>query len=233
MDLKAKTIVITGGFGVLGAAVAECASSAGARPVLVDFAAKASAGQAPRLSPDALLLGGVDLTDAAMAGKAMAAAAEQSGRIDVLLNIAGGFSWQTLEDGGIEPWDRLYALNVKTAATATRAALPWLLKSDGAAIVNVGANAATKAGMGMGAYAASKAAVAKLTESLAEELKGRVRVNAVLPSIIDTPQNRADMPEADPSAWVAPADLAEVMLFLASDQARAVTGALVPVTGRV
>lgn len=234
MDLKARTIVITGGFGVLGAAAAEAASAAGARPVLVDFAARASGAQAPRLAADALLLGGVDLTDPGKAEQAMAAAAETTGRIDALLNIAGGFSWQTLQDGGIDPWDRLYAMNVKTAAVASRAALPWLLKADGrGAIVNVGAAAALKSGMGMGAYAASKAGVARLTESLAEEMKGRVRVNAVLPSIIDTPQNRKDMPDADPATWVAPGDLAAVMLFLASDAARAVTGALVPVTGLV
>ena len=235
MDLKDKTIVITGGFGVLGAAAAEAASAKGARPVLVDFAARASAGQAPRLAANAVLLGGVDLTEPRMAEEAMAAAAAETGRIDALLNIAGGFVWQTLEEGAPEAWDRLYAMNVKTAANASRAALPWLLAAGGrGAIVNVGANGAVKAGAGMGAYAASKAGVAKLTESLAEELKGRgVRVNAVLPSILDTPQNRADMPDADPGAWVAPADLAAVMLFLASDQARAVTGALVPVTGLV
>lgn len=233
MDLKDKTIVITGGFGVLGAAAAEAASALGARPVLVDFAARASSGQAPRLAPDTVLLGGVDLTDPRMAEEAMAAAAAGAGRIDALLNIAGGFAWQTVEEGDPAVWDRLYAMNVRTALNASRAALPWLLAAGSAAIVNVGANAAARAGAGMGAYAASKAGVAKLTESMAEELKGRVRVNAVLPSILDTPQNRSDMPDADPAQWVAPADLAAVMLFLASDRSRAVTGALVPVTGLV
>src|SRR5690606_38004069 len=119
-----------------------------------------------------------------------------------------------------------------TAVNACKAALPQLLESKGA-IVSVGANGAVKAAAGMGAYAASKAGVHRLTESLADELKGRVRVNAVLPSIIDTAANRADMPEADFSAWVRPEELARVMLFLASDEASAVTGALVPVTGRV
>ncbi|MDB5448342.1 MAG: short-chain dehydrogenase/reductase, partial [Phenylobacterium sp.] len=101
-------------------------------------------------------------------------------------------------------------------------------------IVNVGANGAVKAGAGMGAYAASKAGVHRLTEALAEELKADgVTVNAVLPSILDTPTNRADMPGADFDAWVKPEDLAAVILFLASEPARAMTGALVPVTGRV
>jgi len=110
--------------------------------------------------------------------------------------------------------------------------LPALIESSGA-IVNVGAVSALKAGAGMGAYAASKAGVHKLTESMAQELKGRVRVNAVLPSIIDTPANRKDMPDADFKTWVRADDLANVMLFLASDDARAVTGALLPVAGEV
>jgi len=122
---------------------------------------------------------------------------------------------------------------VKTAANASRAALKLLRASPAGRIVNIGAAGAVKAAAGMGAYAAAKAGVHRLTESLAEELKADgVTVNAVLPSIIDTPANRADMPDADFSAWVAPADLAEVILFLASPAARALTGALIPVTGR-
>jgi NAD(P)-dependent dehydrogenase (short-subunit alcohol dehydrogenase family) len=163
----------------------------------------------------------------------MGEAKAKTGRLDALLNIAGGFRWQTLEDGDLGVWDALYAINVKTAATACKAALPHLVASGDGAIVNVGAAGALKAAAGMGAYAASKGGVMRLTESLAEELKGRVRVNAVLPSIIDTPANRKDMADADVSKWVAPDDLAEVMLFLASPSAKAVTGALVPVTGGV
>jgi NAD(P)-dependent dehydrogenase (short-subunit alcohol dehydrogenase family) len=162
----------------------------------------------------------------------MTRARESAGRIDALLNIAGGFVWSKLEDSDDATWARMHALNLKTAVHASRAALPHLIESGGA-IVNVGAFGALKAGAGFGAYAASKAGVHKLTESLAEELKGKVRVNAVLPSIIDTEQNRRDMPKADPSKWVRAGDLAKVMLFLASDDARAVTGALVPVTGEM
>lgn len=125
-------------------------------------------------------------------------------------------------------------MNVLTATNASRSAIPHLKRSASGRIVNVGANGALKASMGMGAYAASKAGVHKLTEALAEELKADgVTVNAVLPSIIDTPTNRADMPNADFSAWVTPADLAAAILFLASEEARAVTGALLPVTGRI
>jgi NAD(P)-dependent dehydrogenase (short-subunit alcohol dehydrogenase family) len=129
-------------------------------------------------------------------------------------------------------WDLLYNLNLKTAANMCHAALGALTKSGGR-IVNIGANAAIKAAGGMGPYTASKAGVHRLTEALAEELKGKVAVNAVLPSIIDTPQNRADMPNVDPSIWVTPAQLASVIVFLSSSEAGAVTGALVPVTGKV
>jgi NAD(P)-dependent dehydrogenase (short-subunit alcohol dehydrogenase family) len=128
----------------------------------------------------------------------------------------------------------MFAMNLKTAVHASKAAIPHLLASGAGRIVNVGAASAIKAGVGFGPYAASKGAVHRLTESLAEELKNRgVTVNAVLPSIIDTPANRADMPGASFDHWVAPADLAAVILFLVSDEARAVTGALIPVTGGV
>jgi NAD(P)-dependent dehydrogenase (short-subunit alcohol dehydrogenase family) len=128
----------------------------------------------------------------------------------------------------------LMRMNVQTTANAIRAALAALMQSRAGRIVNVGALAAEKAAAGMGPYSASKAAVLRLTEALAEELKdSTVTVNAVLPSIIDTAQNRADMPKADFSRWVSPSDLAEVMLFLASEKARAITGALIAVRGRV
>lgn len=227
--MQGKTVVVTGAGGSLGAVVALAAHRRGAYVAAIDVAAV----QAPASVGERwLALGNVNLMDFEAARTAMEQVNTKAGSIDALLNIAGGFRWQTLQDGALETWDALYNLNVKTAATASKAALPFLAANEGA-IVNVGALGAVKAGAGMGAYAASKAGVAKLTESLAEELKGQVRVNAVLPSIIDTPANRKDMPEADFSLWVAPADLAAVMLFLASGEARAVTGALVPVAGKV
>jgi NAD(P)-dependent dehydrogenase (short-subunit alcohol dehydrogenase family) len=180
------------------------------------------------------VLPGVDLTDPAQAIAAMDTVAERCGGLDALLNIAGGFTWEKIEGGDPQSWPNLYRLNVQTAANASRAAMPHLRRSKAGRIVNVGSAAALKPGLGMGAYAASKSGVHALTQSLAEELKGdNVTVNAVLPSILDTPTNRADMPDANPADWVAPDDLAAVILFLASESARAVTGALVPVTGRV
>jgi NAD(P)-dependent dehydrogenase (short-subunit alcohol dehydrogenase family) len=222
-----RVITITGGHGVLGRAVVEAALADGLRVAVIDHASGQSA-------PDGVLeLGGVDLTDANAAKTAIDAVVAHFGRLDALLNIAGGFVWQTTDDA--EPaWATMFALNLTTALNASRAALPHLKASAEGRIVNVGANAALKSAAGMGAYAASKAGVHRLTESLAEELKDTpVTVNAVLPSILDTAQNRKDMPDADPARWVAPADLAHVMLFLASPGSRAITGALIPVTGKV
>ena len=225
--MQGKVIVVTGAFGVLGRAVSARALAGGARVAMLDHAAVPG-----EFAGQPLVQGGVDLTKGEAAARAMQQVRDGAGRIDALLNIAGGFTWRTLEDGDCAVWDMMYAINLKTAVNATKAALPHLIEAQGA-IVNVGAAGALKAGMGFGPYAASKSGVHKLTESLAEELKGRVRVNAVLPSILDTAQNRKDMPEADPSKWVQPDDLAKVMLFLASDDARAITGALLPVTGQV
>ncbi|MEZ5958736.1 MAG: SDR family NAD(P)-dependent oxidoreductase [Hyphomonadaceae bacterium] len=223
--MRGKVVVITGGFGALGRAAAKVARELGATPVVIDLA-PAPAGA------EGIALGGVDLTDADAAEAAMKFARDAGDRIDVLLNIAGGFTWTTVSDSAPETWDAMFAINTKTAANASRAALPHLIDTKGA-IVNVGAYGAVKAGAGFGPYAASKQGVHKLTEALAEEQKGKVRVNAVLPSVLDTETNRKDMPNADSSSWVQPESLARVMLFLASDDARDITGALVPVTGRV
>lgn len=228
--MAGRVFAITGAFGVLGSAVARAA--AGARLALIDFA-KDPQPDLPS-GPDVLVLGGVDLTDAKAAAAAIDAAADHFGGLDALLNIAGGFSWETHEGGAGDTWHRLFLMNVQTASNASRAAIPHLKRSAAGRIVNVGANGAVKAAMGMGPYAASKAGVHSLTQALAEELKAAgVTVNAVLPSILDTPANRADMPDADFASWVRPQELAAVMLFLASEEASAVTGALVPVTGRV
>jgi len=178
-------------------------------------------------------LGGVDLADAAAAKHAIDGAADALGGLDALVNIAGAFRWETLADGDPETWDLLYRINLRTAVAASKAALAHLPDGRGR-IVNIGANSALKAGAGVAAYTASKSGVMRLTESLAEELKPRgITVNALLPSIIDTPPNRADMPDADFDRWVKPEQLAGVIVFLLSDAASAITGALIPVTGRV
>jgi NAD(P)-dependent dehydrogenase (short-subunit alcohol dehydrogenase family) len=225
-----RVVAITGAFGALGRAVAQAAAGQGAQLALIDAAPTAPQG----LPQGALALPGVDLADPAAAERTVAQVIERFGRLDVLVNVAGAFRWETLEGGSLATWDLLYKVNVATAVNMSKAALPHLLKSGVGRIVNVGAGGGLKAAAGMGAYAASKSGVHRLTEALAEETKGKgVTVNAVLPSIIDTPANRADMPDADFGRWVAPSELAAVILFLASPEAGAITGALLPVTGGV
>lgn len=221
-------VIVTGGLGVLGRSVGAELAARGARVALID---RVPAADVPGAT---LVVGGTDLADGDSAAAAFAQAAQQLGGVDALVNVAGGFAWETLEDGSVQTWDRLYEMNLRSAVVACHAVLPHLQQAGGGRIVNVGALAAQKAGAGMGAYAASKAGVARLTEALAEELKDRgIAVNAVLPSILDTPANRAAMPDADASRWVAPDALSAVIAFLLSDDARAVTGACLPVAGRV
>jgi NAD(P)-dependent dehydrogenase (short-subunit alcohol dehydrogenase family) len=204
----------------------------GAATAAVGSAAAPPAEVARRFAATTLVVGGTDLTSPDQARAAMAAVKTRFGRLDALINVAGAFVWEKIEGGDPRAWQKMFAVNLTTAVNAAQAALPYLLESGAGRIVNVGALAAIKAGAGMGPYAASKAGVHRFTESLAEELKGRgVTVNAVLPSTIDTPANRADMPDADFSRWVAPSDLAAAILFLASPEAGAITGALLPVTG--
>lgn len=226
--MRDKVVVVTGGFGVLGHAVAEAALAAEAYVALPGREQKSKIAEQERL----LVLGGVDLADFAAVRQAIDTVAVRFGKIDGLANVAGGFRWQTLGDGDLTGWTDQFAMNLLTAATATKVALPYLRASQGA-IVNVASAPAKRAGAGMGAYAASKAGVLRLTESLAEEEKNAgVRVNAILPTIIDTPRNRADMPKADFSRWVKPEDIAKAILFLLSSDAKAITGAELLIAGR-
>ncbi|WP_028227988.1 SDR family NAD(P)-dependent oxidoreductase [Paraburkholderia ferrariae] len=232
--VKGKVVAITGGFGNLGVATAAWLAARGARVALIGHGAVPAPDAMPEGLSNALAIGGVDLADAAAARQALDAVNAQLGGLDALLNIAGAFRWETIADGDPATWDLMFELNVKTALNASRAALPHLLRGNAGRIVNIGAGAGQKAGLGMGAYAAAKAGVARLTEALAEELKDKgVTVNAILPSIIDTPQNRKDMPDADFTRWVAPAEIAALVGFLLSADARAITGASIPVNGRV
>ena len=229
-----RVVVVTGAYGSLGVAVAQAFADQGAKVALFGRAATPPASLQQRFGAPHLLLGNVELTNPPSTTAAMDSVQQRLGRLDVLVNVAGGFRWQKLENGDVDTWEQMYSMNLKTAVIASRAALPHLLASAPASIVNVGAGAATKpATAGMGAYLASKSGVLKLTESLADELKDRgVTVNAVLPGTIDTPQNRADMPDADVSRWVAASAIADVITFLASSRASAITGAAIPVFGR-
>lgn len=224
--MTSRNIIVTGAFGALGRVVARSFAAQGDRVARVDFASTA-----PEALEGAIDLPNIDLTDADACARAVEATRAAFGGVDALVNIAGGFTWETLEESSIDSWQRMFAMNVVTASTMTKAALAALKAGGDGRIVNIGAGAALKADMGMGAYAASKAGVHRLTESLAVELAGSgVTVNAILPSIIDTPTNRADMPDADTASWVQPQAVADVIRFLVSDAARSISGALIPVT---
>jgi NAD(P)-dependent dehydrogenase (short-subunit alcohol dehydrogenase family) len=226
--MNGRVVVVTGASGALGRIVAELALARGARVAGVDHGKAEIAA-----SDDRIELGGVDLSDAAQARTAIDAVASHFGRLDALINIAGGFASEHVADGDGSVWQTMHKLNVLTALNASRAAIPHLTRGSAGRIVNVGAMGALQAGAGMGPYAASKSAVHRMTEALAAEWKGKITVNAVLPSTIDTAANRASMPKADFGAWVAPLELAEVILFLGSEAASGITGALIPVAGRV
>lgn len=231
-DDQPTVVMVTGAAGNLGRAVAAHFAAGGARLALIDREAAhlASAFGAP----DAARLHlACNLLDAAQAADAVRQAAERFGRIDVLCNLAGGFRMgEAVHETGDDTWDFLADLNTRTLRHMVRAVVPRMLAQGRGRIVNVGAFAALRGQARMGAYTASKASVIRLTEAMAAELREHhINVNCVLPTIIDTPQNRADMPDADPTRWVDPADLAAVIGFLASDAARAVHGAALPVTG--
>ncbi len=224
MLLSGKACIVTGGAGALGTAVAKTLIAEGAKVMALDHAVL------PAEQPG---IGNVDLSDPAKASAAIDKAVSEMGGLFALVNIAGAFRYETLKDGSVATWDLLYNVNLKTAVAASKAALPHLLKNKSGRIVNIGAGAAAKAGAGMGAYAASKAGVARLTEALSEEVKNDgITVNAVLPSTIDTAANRKDMPKADFSRWVKAEQIADLIAFLLSDKASAITGASIPISGR-
>lgn len=229
MNFHGKNVLVTGASGNLGRAVAHAFAQAGARAVLLDrHAAPLPEGGSGHLALQA------DLLDADSLGKALDQAVQACGRIDVVCNLAGGFAMGTgIHETSAADWNRLFDMNVGTVLNMARAVVPHMLAAGGGAIVNVGANSAARGLAQMGAYCASKDALARVTESMSAELRDQgIRVNAVLPSILDTPENRQAMPDADSSRWVALDALADVILFLASDAARAVQGALVPVVNR-
>jgi len=224
MNLRGKTVLVTGAAGALGQAVSKKASTYGAKVIGLDIV------DSPRLECVEEYRK-VDLLSAADTQNCI----EQLHDIDALLNIAGGFDMgASASDASDEQWDSMFNVNVTTMRNATRAVVPGFLEQGRGSIVNIGALSALSGAPSMSAYCCAKSAVMRLTESLSEELKtSGINVNAVLPSIIDTPANRDDMPDANFADWVPAEKLAEVICFLASDSASAIHGALLPVKGLV
>lgn len=227
-----RTVMVTGAAGNLGKAVAAAFASSGAQLALigrsVDVLRTAFGEEGPRR-----LFLSLDLLDASAVEAALATTVERFGRVDALCNLAGGFQMgDAVHETSDGTWNRMRDLNVRTLLNMVRAVAPHMIERGGGRIVNVGAYSAQKGVAQMGAYCASKSEVIRITESMAAELREKnINVNCVLPTIIDTPENRTAMPGADPSRWVAPHDLANVIVFLASESAHAIHGASVPVTG--
>jgi NAD(P)-dependent dehydrogenase (short-subunit alcohol dehydrogenase family) len=220
-----KAAIVTGAAGNLGSALARLLASRGARVVAVD----ASADALNRLSLSGgghVLLPGHDLADPAACSRIADRALKEAGRIDLLACTVGGFAMAPLTESGPEQWEFMFGLNVMTTLNICRAVVPAMQTARSGSIVCVGSAAALRGASQLGAYAATKSAVLRLVETMAAELRSsHIRVNAVLPTTMDTPQNRAAMPDADPANWVKPEQVAEVMAFLLSDAASAVTGA--------
>jgi NAD(P)-dependent dehydrogenase (short-subunit alcohol dehydrogenase family) len=233
-SLQGKVAVITGGSGALGRAVSRKLVDAGVRIVVTYILEREVVDLRAVLADGTYELARVDLGDAGAVGKVVTDVVDRYGRIDILLNLAGGF-W-----GGVPftetpeaELDRMLAMNLKTAYVASQAVLPVMLRQRSGRIVNVTARPALTGGAYVSAYAASKAAVAALTRALADEVREQgITVNAIAPSTIDTPANRVAMPDADPSRWVTVDQIAGTLLFLASDAAAATSGAIIPIYGR-
>ena len=222
-----RTVMLTGAAGNLGRAVATTFATSGANLALLDLK------RGNLQESERQLVLETDLLDAQSVQAAVAKTVQRFGTIDVLCNIAGGFRMgAAVHETTDKDWNFMLDVNARTVLNMARAVVPVMLKAGSGKIVNIGAFAAQKGAAQMGAYIAAKSAVIRLTEAMAAELREKnINVNCVLPTIIDTPENRAAMPKADPQKWVAPEDLASVIVFLASPAAKAVHGAAIPVTG--
>ncbi len=234
-NFSGKVVLVAGGTGGLGRAVSRAFLEEGAKVVVTyrkedEFATLKQAGGAKAESLEGAV---VDVTDELAASEFVGGILSRHGRVDVLVNTVGGYV------GGVKLWDletkvfdAMLGLNLRSGYALSRAVLPAMLTQKHGAIVNVAAKAAVDHGAGASAYAASKAAAVAMMDSLAGDLKGTgVRVNSILPSIIDTEVNRKAMPDADFALWPKPEEIARVILFLCSDGASVVHGAAVPVYG--
>lgn len=232
---KDKVVLVAGGTGALGRAVSLAFLAEGARVAVTYRQAKEFEGLRATAGESASALTGhvLDVTDTAATEALAKKIVAEQGRIDVLVNAVGAYAGGTaLWETPPEVFERMLALNLGSGFALTRAVVPAMLRQKSGAVVNVASKAAFDHGAGAAAYAASKAAAVAMIDSLAADVKGKgVRVNSVIPSIFDTEENRKAMPGADFAQWPKPEEIARVVLFLSSDEARLVHGASVPVYG--
>jgi NAD(P)-dependent dehydrogenase (short-subunit alcohol dehydrogenase family) len=231
-DFRDAVVLVSGAAGNLGSVVARAFHACGARLAVTDRnPSKLAMAWGPTV--DGIFTCPCNLGDPAEVVALAGETVERFGRIDVLVNVAGGFAGGTpLHETAPETWSAMLDGNARSVFHLARAVVPRMLAQGAGKIVNVASRAALAGLPEAGPYSAAKAAVVRLTESMAAELKGRgINVNCILPGTIDTAANRAAQPHADAGQWVKPEALADVVLFLASERARAIHGAAIPVYG--
>ena len=229
---KGRVVIVTGAAGALGKAVVSHFEKLGDRVAVLDYSDDLLNTAFPDVTENKLLVT-CDLTERVSCRMAVSLVRSIWSRVDVLCNVAGGFMMgEAVHETSDKIWNALFDLNTRSIIHMTAEVVPIMQEQGAGKIVNVSAKAALSGLANMGAYLASKSAVMRLTESMSQELRHKaINVNCILPGIIDTPRNRADMPEADHEKWVPPSELADVIGFLASDAATAVHGASIPVEG--
>lgn len=233
--LRNRTAIITGGTGALGKAIIMAFLEEGAR-VACTYIIDKERKQCLSLTRDhkeKIVFLRADVTKEKDTSNLVAKTIKKFGRVDILVNVAGGFAYSYLKDTDEQTWDLMINLNLKSVFLSSKNVLPVMIKQNYGKIINISSRPAIRGSAGIGAYAAAKAGVLNLTETIADEVKDyRINVNAILPSTIDTPANRRDMPEADFSKWVKPEEIARVIVFLCSDDSGAISGAGIPVYGK-
>ena len=234
-DFKDRVVVVSGAAGNLGAVVSHAFVSSGAKTGLLDRRPGRLQEVCGHLAndPNHLLIGTVDMTDPDSVESSIQQVINKHGRVDVLVNAIGGYQGGTpIHETSPDSWDFMFNLNARSVFLSCRAAVPHMLTQGSGKIVNIGARPGVRGAANSGAYSGAKSAVIRLTESLSEELKDQgINVNCVLPGHLDTPENREQIPDADYSRWVSPSAVADVILFLASDEASAIHGSSIPVYG--
>lgn len=235
MKLRNRIAIITGGTGALGRAVVSVFIEEGAKVVctyIIDEELSHYSSLAENQKSN-LVFVQADVTKEKSVAETVQKTLERFGRVDVLVNIVGGFTYAKIVDTDEKIWDSMMNVNLKSTFLCSKAVLPQMVKQNYGKIINISSRPALKGSSGVGAYAASKAAVMNLTETIADEVRDyEINVNAILPSTIDTPANRKSMPDADFSKWVKPEEIARVITFLASDDSKPMSGAGIPVYGK-
>lgn len=234
-DFKDRVVVISGAAGNLGGVVSHAFASSGAKTGLLDRRPGRLQEVCGHLADDSshLLIGTVDMTDPDSVEDSIQQVVDTHGRVDILINTIGGYRGGTpIHETSLESWDFMFDLNARSVFLSCRAVVRHMLKQGSGKIVNIGARPGVRGAANSGAYSGAKSAVIRLTETLSEELKDQgINVNCVLPGHVDTPENREQEPEADFSRWVTPRAVADVILFLASDEANAIHGSSIPAYG--